>query len=196
LITTETLSACVFIQGQKMILVFATGTSIVVPAKNAAALILGARPRANGEAAVGAIVFGSEAGPDLCSGRYATATPSPPDPVFFSAALRHHIDGKQAIRLHITKDGKQFVDYDERADGTAFDCYGNRDSLGALDAGVYAFQVLHGGDVEAAGTLTINWRSFKATPTGCRRRHQGERPSDSACLTMTSGIIYRLRRAT
>lgn len=103
----------------------------------------------------GKVLFGTAAGKDLCGVGNPTTTVNAADPVFFSAVLKHHMDGNQAITLHITRDGQDLVNYDEPADGTAFDCYGNRDSLEPLEAGRYRFQVLHNGEVEATGDLTV-----------------------------------------
>jgi hypothetical protein len=103
----------------------------------------------------GKILFGTAAGGDLCSVNSETTTVKTTDPIFFAAVLKHHMDGNQAITLHITKDGKDFVNYDEPADGTEFDCYGNRESLGSLDPGLYQFEVVHKDDVEASGDLTV-----------------------------------------
>jgi hypothetical protein len=114
------------------------------------AALLGVLPSDKGK-----ILFGTAAGRDLCSVSNETTTVKTTDPIFFSAILKHHMDGNQAITLHITKDGKDFVNYDEPADGTEFDCYGNRDSLGSLDAGHYRFEVVHKDVVEASGDLTV-----------------------------------------
>jgi hypothetical protein len=103
----------------------------------------------------GKVLFGTAIGKDLCTVNNKTTTVNAADPIFFSAVLKHHMDGNQAITLHITKDGKDLVNYDEPADGTAFDCYGNRESLGPLEAGLYRFEVIHNGEVEATGDLTV-----------------------------------------
>lgn len=103
----------------------------------------------------GKVLFGTAAGKDLCSVSNQATTVLATDPLFFAAVLKHHMDGDQAITFHITKDGTEFVSHDEPADGQAFDCYGNRESLGPLDPGTYVFEVLHKGEVEATGTLTV-----------------------------------------
>jgi hypothetical protein len=69
--------------------------------------------------------------------------------------LKHHMDGQQVITFHVTRDGAEFLSHEEPADGTEFDCYGNKDSLGALMAGSYVFEVIHKGEVEATGTLLV-----------------------------------------
>ena len=116
----------------------------------AAAGILGFLPSDKGK-----ILFGTAAGKDLCSVGNPTVAVKTTDPIFFAAVLKHHMDAAQAITFHITKDGAEFVTHDEPADGTAFDCYGNHDSLGALVAGSYVFEVIHSGQIEATGTLTV-----------------------------------------
>jgi hypothetical protein len=103
----------------------------------------------------GKVLFGTAAGSDLCGVGNATTTIRTSDPVFFSAVLKHHMDGQQAITLTITKDGAAFVDHDEPADGTSFDCYGTKESLGPFDPGTYVFTVTHNTDVEATGTLVV-----------------------------------------
>lgn len=103
----------------------------------------------------GKVLFGTALGKDLCGVSNQSTTIKTADPVFFSAVLKHHMDGNQAISLRITRDGKDLVNYDEPADGTAFDCYGNRETLGPLDAGKYHFEVIHNGEIEASGDLTI-----------------------------------------
>lgn len=103
----------------------------------------------------GKVLFGTAAGKDLCSVANPATTVKTTDPVFFAAILKHKMDGQQVITFHITKNGADFVSHDEPADGTSFDCYGNRDSLGALEAGKYVFEVIHKGEIEATGTLTV-----------------------------------------
>jgi hypothetical protein len=103
----------------------------------------------------GKVLFGTAAGSDLCGVTNAATTIKTTDPVFFAAVLRHHMDGAQAINLKITKDGQAFVDHDEPADGTSFDCYGTKESLGPFDAGTYVFTVTHNAEVEATGTLVV-----------------------------------------
>jgi hypothetical protein len=103
----------------------------------------------------GKVLFGTAAGSDLCSVGNKTDTVKTTDPIFFAAILKDHMDGAQAITFHITKDGAEFVSHEEPADGTSFDCYGNKDSLGALEVGTYTFEVLHTGTVEATGKLTV-----------------------------------------
>lgn len=103
----------------------------------------------------GKILFGTAAGKDLCSVTGQATTVKPTDPVFFTAILKHHMDGAQAITFHIVKDGKDLVNHEEAADGTSFDCYGNRESLGSLEAGSYVFEVIHKGEIEATGNLTV-----------------------------------------
>jgi hypothetical protein len=104
----------------------------------------------------GKVLFGTAAGKDLCSVGNATNTVRTTDPIFFAAVLKDHMDGQQAITFHVTRDGQEYSSHDEPADGSGFDCYGNTVSLGALKAGTYVFEVLHAGDVEATGTLTVH----------------------------------------
>jgi hypothetical protein len=103
----------------------------------------------------GKILFGTAAGKDLCSVGNPTNAVKTTDPIFFAAVLKEHLDGQQAIVFHITKDGVDFLKHDEPADGKPFDCYGNKESLGALAPGSYVFEVLHNNDVEAKGSLTV-----------------------------------------
>jgi hypothetical protein len=103
----------------------------------------------------GKVLFGTSPGSDLCTVGNAATTIKATDNVYFSAILKHKMDGNQAITLHITKEGKELVNYEEPADGTSFDCYGNRDSLSPLEPGQYRFEVIHNGEVEATGDLTI-----------------------------------------
>jgi hypothetical protein len=103
----------------------------------------------------GKVLFGTAAGKDLCSVSNETTTVRTTDPIFFSAVLKHHMDGQQVITFHVTRDGAEFLSHEEPADGTEFDCYGNRESLGALMVGSYVFEVLHEGEVEATGTLVV-----------------------------------------
>ena len=103
----------------------------------------------------GKVLLGTAAGSDLCSVANQATTMKPTDPIFFAAILKHHMDGAQAITFKITKDGADFVDHDEPADGTSFDCYGNKESLGTLETGSYVFSVVHNGDIEATGALIV-----------------------------------------
>ncbi len=115
-----------------------------------AGVLLGVLPSDKGK-----ILFGTAAGSNLCSVGNQTTSVSPTDPIYFAAILKHHMDGNQAITFHVTKDGAEFVTHEEPADGTSFDCYGNKESLGSLDVGTYVFEVLHDGTQEAVGTLTV-----------------------------------------
>jgi len=106
----------------------------------------------------GKVLFGTAPGSDLCSVGNQTTTVKTTEDLYFAAVLKDHMDGDQAITLKITKNGQDFINYNEPADGTAFDCYGNRTSLaelGPFEAGQYHFEVLNNGKVEAAGDLTI-----------------------------------------
>jgi hypothetical protein len=104
----------------------------------------------------GQILFGTSAGGDLCSIGNETKVVGAGDPVYFTAILKHHMDGDQAVRLHVTKDGAEFGSLDEPADGTAFDCLaGKPDVLGSLDPGLYHFDLFHNTDVESTGDLTV-----------------------------------------
>lgn len=103
----------------------------------------------------GKILFETARGNDLCSVAGRTDTATTTDPIFFAAVLNHHLDAGQAITLHITRDGEEFVEYEEAANGPAFDCYGSQESLGTLDAGSYVFEVIHNGEIEATGSLTV-----------------------------------------
>lgn len=103
----------------------------------------------------GQILFGTAAGADLCSVSGETRTVTRTDPVFFAAILKHRMAGSEAIRLTVTRDGLPFFDNEEPADGTEFECYGSRESIGPLEHGVYVFTITHNDDVEATGTLTV-----------------------------------------
>jgi hypothetical protein len=103
----------------------------------------------------GKVLFGTAAGSGLCSVGNAGTAVTTTDPIFFAAVLRHHMDGDQAITFVITRNGADYVTHEEPADGSEFDCYGNSDSLGALEPGTYVFEVHHNGEVEATGTLTV-----------------------------------------
>jgi hypothetical protein len=115
-----------------------------------AAAVLGILPNDKGK-----ILFGTAAGTDLCSVANQATSVKSTDPIFFAAVLKHHMDGAQAITFKIEKDGKELVNHPEPADGTSFDCYGSKDSIGNLDPGSYVFTVIHGSDVEATGNLTV-----------------------------------------
>ena len=106
----------------------------------------------------GKVLFGTTPGADLCSVGNQTTTVKTTDDLFFAAVLKDHMDGDQAITLRITKNGADFINYNEPADGTAFDCYGNRTSLaelGPFEAGQYHFEITNNGKIEAVGDLTI-----------------------------------------
>jgi len=103
----------------------------------------------------GHVLFGTAPGPNLCSVGGETRTAGSSDPVFFAAILRHRMAGTDAITLTITRDGQPFFDNEEPADGTEFECYGSRESIGPLEPGIYVFTVTRGSDVEATGTLTV-----------------------------------------
>ncbi|HVA85315.1 MAG TPA: hypothetical protein VNF73_03235 [Candidatus Saccharimonadales bacterium] len=104
----------------------------------------------------GQIIFGTAAGSDLCSVGNQTKTVNTGDPIYFTAILKDHMDGNQAVSLQVTKDGAAFGTLDEPADGIAFDCLaGKPDVLGTLASGQYHFVLLHNSDVEATGDLTV-----------------------------------------
>lgn len=102
----------------------------------------------------GQILFGTAAGSDPCSVSNQATTLTRTDPVFFAAKLNHTIDGTEPITFKIARDGQQIDATQEPAYGKPFDCYYNTDAL-TLDPGTYVFTVIHNGDVEAAGTLTV-----------------------------------------
>jgi hypothetical protein len=108
-----------------------------------------------GHPARGGIVFGTAVGTDSCSVTNPTDVLLSTQPFFFAAYLTDHQDGSKSIVLHIEKDGVALVDHQEPADGNAYDCYGNTQSLGTLDAGAYEFRVLQGTKTEADGTVTV-----------------------------------------
>lgn len=103
----------------------------------------------------GQILFGTSLGPNLCTVGGETRTLTADDPVFFAAVLKNRLGGDESIRLTVTRDGQPFFDNADPADGTEFECYGSRESIGPLERGVYVFEVTHGGEVEASGTLTV-----------------------------------------
>jgi hypothetical protein len=104
----------------------------------------------------GQVLFGTSIGPNLCSVDGETRTVSPEDPVFFAAVLKHRLGGDAEVRLMVTRDGEPFFDTTDPANGTEFECYGSRESVGPLEPGEYVFEVTHGGEVEASGTLTVS----------------------------------------
>ena len=77
------------------------------------------------------------------------------DPVFFAAVLKQRLGGDAEVRLIVTRDGEPFFDSTDPPNGSEFECYGSRESIGPLEAGVYVFEVTHEGEVEASGTLTV-----------------------------------------
>lgn len=103
----------------------------------------------------GQVLFGTSLGPNLCSVGGETRTIEAGDPVFFAAVLRNRLAGDAEVRLTVTRDGEPFFDNTDPPDGTEFECYGSRNSIGPLESGVYQFEVTHDGAVEASGTLTI-----------------------------------------
>ena len=103
----------------------------------------------------GQVLFGTAAGPNLCSVGGETRTIVAGDPVFFAAVLRNRLSGDAEVRLTVTRDGEPFFDNTDPPDGTEFECYGSRESIGPLEPGVYLFEVTHDDAVEASGTLTI-----------------------------------------
>lgn len=103
----------------------------------------------------GQILFGTAPGGDLCSVGAEARSVRSADPVYFAAVLRDRMPGTASIRLVVTRDGQPYFDHVEPADGTEFECYGSRESIGPLEPGVYVFEVTHDGTVEASGTLTV-----------------------------------------
>jgi len=103
----------------------------------------------------GQVLFGTALGPNLCSVGGETRTIEAGDPVFFAAVLRNRMAGDVEVRLTVTRDGEPFFDNTDPPDGTEFECYGSRESIGPLEPGVYVFEVTNGDAVEASGTLTI-----------------------------------------
>jgi len=103
----------------------------------------------------GAAFAGTAAGTALCSVSNETTTVKSTDPVFFTAVLKHRMNGDQTITLHVTKDGEEFVSLTESPAGTPFDCYTSHESMGNLEAGSYVFEIIHNKDIEATGNLTV-----------------------------------------
>ena len=100
----------------------------------------------------GQVLFGTAAGPNLCSVGGETRTIEAGDPVFFAAVLRNRLSGDAEVRLTVTRDGEPFFDNTDPPDGNEFECYGSRESIGPLEPGAYQFEVTHDGAVEASGT--------------------------------------------
>jgi hypothetical protein len=103
----------------------------------------------------GQVLFGTALGPNLCSVGGETRTIEADDPIFFAAVLRNRLTGDAEVRLTVTRDGEPFFDNTDPPNGTEFECYGSRESIGPLEPGVYQFDVTHDGSLEASGTLTI-----------------------------------------
>ncbi len=103
----------------------------------------------------GQVLFGTSLGSDLCSVGGETRTLTTTDPVYFAAVLKNRLGGDQSIRLTVTRNAEPFFENVDPANGTEFECYGSRESVGPLEAGVYVFEVTHGGEIEASGTLTV-----------------------------------------
>jgi hypothetical protein len=103
----------------------------------------------------GTVVFGTAAGSDVCSVGSQSDTIYANTPYYFSARLNDHMTGSDAITLTVTKDGQVYATADEPANGQEFDCYGNKNALDGLDAGIYVFTITHNGTMEATGTLKV-----------------------------------------
>ena len=103
----------------------------------------------------GKVLFGTAAGPDVCSVDNQTASIATTDPLFWAAVLKDQVNGQQDAELHVTKDGGTFYDQSLPADGTAYDCFGNAEAIKDLDPGAYTFQVLREGAIQATGDLTV-----------------------------------------
>jgi hypothetical protein len=103
----------------------------------------------------GKILFGTAAGPNLCTVGNPTTTVRTGDPLFIAAIMKDRIQGDEAFTFEVWKDGQQYLVTPVNGNGQAFDCYGNTEDLGLLDPGAYVFEVLKGTDVEARGELTV-----------------------------------------
>ena len=103
----------------------------------------------------GHVLFGTASGPDLCSVGGETRSVTSADPIYFAAILNNPVEGDQAIRLTITRDGVPVFDHTDPPIGTAFQCYGSREPYGPYEPGTYVFEVTQDGEVEATGTLTV-----------------------------------------
>jgi hypothetical protein len=103
----------------------------------------------------GQIIFGTRAGDGVCSVRDQTTSITARDTVFYAAHLRNSAGPNETLSRQITRDG-QLVSTDEiPPNGTRFDCLGLSEPLGPLEPGVYLFEILRAGTVEASGTLTV-----------------------------------------
>ena len=103
----------------------------------------------------GQIVFGTAAGDDVCSIRSQTTAISARDTVYYAAHLKSSVGPSETLTLRITRNGQEVTTDELPPYGSEFDCFGLKEPIGPLQPGVYVFEVLRAGVVEATGTLTV-----------------------------------------
>ena len=103
----------------------------------------------------GQIVFGTTAGDDVCSIRSQTTAITARDTIFYAAHLKNSVGPAETLTLRITRNGQEVTTDVLPPYGSEFDCFGLKEPIGPLQPGVYVFEVLRAGAVEATGTLTV-----------------------------------------
>ena len=103
----------------------------------------------------GEVVFRTTASDDVCSTRDRTASITTKDTIYYAAYLRDRVGPTETVSLRVTRDGQEVTTEDLPPNGTEFDCFGLTEPMGPFQPGVYVFEVLRNGKVEASGTLTV-----------------------------------------
>ncbi|HUQ43811.1 MAG TPA: hypothetical protein VM451_05275 [Candidatus Limnocylindria bacterium] len=108
-------------------------------------------PGLSGNVARGTVAFGTSADLSTCTVDSQTVFMPATNKFFWMAQLTRRTTVSDAVRLRITLDGEEIVNAPQ--DPGVYDCLGTEQAETGLGAGVYVFEVLINGQVNATGTI-------------------------------------------
>lgn len=108
-------------------------------------------PGSDGAVTPGTVAFGTVADLDTCTVRGQTVVVQNGTPIVWVAAFHRRTSAADEIRLRIRLDGTEIVNVVETRG--IYDCLGTEDPEVGLTPGIYTFEVLLNGTVDATGTL-------------------------------------------
>jgi hypothetical protein len=110
-------------------------------------------PGLDGEVTPGTVAFGTSSDLDTCTVQGQTTVMPESGEILWIAAFTRRTSSTDEIRFRVTHDGQEIVN-EIQAPGV-FDCIGVEDPETGLTPGVYTFEVLLNGGVDARGTLIV-----------------------------------------
>jgi hypothetical protein len=110
-------------------------------------------PGENGEVFPGEVTFGVGADIDTCTIRFPLFVATASTEVEWIASLERSVTPQDEVFLRVTRDGRE-LDTTLQEPG-AYDCLGSETGATDLVQGVYTYEVLVNGSVEATGSLFV-----------------------------------------